>query len=211
MVNSAHERLSPSPATSPPIPPADRARLQFTLYQNDVTDFLNSVSSLIGSGISSVDSQRIRGLEFQIEGGIKDWRYLFNGSYIIAADQKALNLTGGHSTVEVFGIPRTRFNLGISRYIGQWNLSLLLRYQRNYRAFSGSVDITDPIKIPSTREINLALNTPAFNLGGGVWNASVMLNNLTDARNFDANIRRSGTNRFLQDGRNFLFSINAGY
>lgn len=190
---------------------ADHATLQITFYQNEVSDFLNSVSSLIGAGISSVDSQTIRGLEYQLEGGFFQWRYFFNGAQIITADQKAFDNMGMITTHDVLGIPGSRFNLGIARYFGEWSVSILFRYQGSYRALSGNTNISDQVRIPSTRELDLVVNSPEINLGGGGWRASLMVNNLTDARNYDANIRRSGPNRFLQDGRNIVFSINAGF
>jgi outer membrane receptor protein involved in Fe transport len=190
---------------------ADYATLQLVYYHNRVTDFLGSVSSLIGTGVSSVDSQTIQGLEFQLEGRVSRWRWLFNGAHIFDAEQDVSTGAGVSSTQDVLGIPETRLNAGVTGTFGGWDASLLFRYQRHYEAFSGSPNLAEPITIRSTKELNFAIDSPEVDLLGGSWRASMLINNLLDRRNVDANIRRSGTHQFLQDGRSFVFSLNGNF
>jgi outer membrane receptor protein involved in Fe transport len=189
----------------------DYATLQIAAYHNKVEDFLGSVSSLIGTGVSSVDSQTIQGVEFQVEGGVERWRVLFNGAHIFNAEQDVSTGAGVSSTQDVRGIPETRFNAAVTRLLGAWNASLLFRFQSDYRAFSGSPNIAAPVTIRSTKELNLVINSPEVAFLGGRWSASMLGSNLTDRRNVDANIRRSGTHQFLQDGRSFVFSVNGSF
>lgn len=190
---------------------ANLATLQVAVYQNDVEDFLGSVSSLIGAGVGSVDSQTVRGLEFQLEGGKGPWRYVFSGSHIFDAEQDVAGPGGAMSTRAVLGIPKTRFNLALTRQFGRWDASLLYRHVHSHRALGGNVSVTQPFRIPSADIVDLVVNSPAVPFQGGEWRASLGINNLADERYFDANIRRSGPHQFLQDGRSVVFSVNAGY
>jgi outer membrane receptor protein involved in Fe transport len=190
---------------------ADYATLEVAAYHNKVEDFLGSVSSLIGTGVSSVDSQTIQGVEFQVEGILERWRVLFNGAHIFSAEQDVSAAPGLSSTQDVLGIPETRLNVAVTRLLGAWNASLLFRFQSDYRAFGGSPNTPEPVTIRSTKELNLVLNSPEVDFLGGNWRASMLINNLTDRRNVDANIRRSGTHQFLQDGRSFVFSVSGSF
>lgn len=185
--------------------------LALTVYQNDVDDFLGSVSSLIGSGIGSVNAQRVRGLEFQLNGRLSGWDGFVNGAHIFEAEQEISDVAGADARRDVPGISRTRINAGVSRQYRGWELALLYHFRDAYRAFSGSANVPGLFRIPSTHELNLTLNAPAFSFSGAEWKTRLSLLNLTDAENYDANIRQSGTHQFLQDGRSFVVDLMAEF
>ncbi|MCK5003848.1 MAG: TonB-dependent receptor [Candidatus Aminicenantes bacterium] len=185
------------------------AHLGFTVYVNDVSDYLSSVGALIGSGIGKVEKQNIKGVEFQFRLKKKPLIAFVNGAYLfdITQDIKS-NTTGETDTYDVPGIPEIKLNLGVSYNVYKnLTLSFLYSFFDEYQALSGNSAIIDPFMISSAHNLRLNLYWSSIKLAGSQIDLTLTVNNLTNAKNYHANIRRSGPHMFLQEGRNFILSV----
>lgn len=187
----------------------ETSRFGFTVYSNTVSDYLNSVGSLIGTGIGVVEKQRISGAEFQLNIKKNPFMVFVNGAFIFNIDQEVKDdITGEIESFEVLGIPKTKINLGLSyNIIDRLSLNLLYIYTGSYMTFSGNTLITDPFEIDNAGNLRLSLYWEGLELAGYKIDLQFAVNNFFDSEFYHPNIRRSGPHKFLQEGRTLLFSL----
>ena len=182
------------------------ARVFLAGYQNTVTNFLSSVSSIIGTGVGEVEEQRVRGAEFRMDARFGKWISFVNGSFIIDAEQdyivEVAPDTYEEKTRDVLSIAEERANVGVSyNFTNHWALSALYAYTGAYDALSGNTDIDEPFEIHAADEVNVTLSVRDIKMDDLKLDGFLTVTNLTDKEIYHANIRQSGTHKFLQDGR----------
>ncbi len=166
-------------------------------YHNRVTNFLGSVGSTIGSGIAQVDEQHVTGLEFRLNTEVGNWLGMINGAWIVDGEQ----LSQGQRAA-LLSIPKRRANIGLS-YLFPAGFSANLRYQytAGYEALSGNPDIDALLEIASAHRFDVTLSMGDIPLFGQRVEGFFTVTNLTDATIYQANVRRTGPQQFLQAGR----------
>lgn len=181
----------------------DNLTIQFAGFRNHVANFLESVGSVVGTGIGSVDSQTVYGLEFRSVFRTPSWYVFIQGAQILSARQEFQKSTGQSAEQDVLGIPKFHGTLGAAYTLfDRYHLAALYSYTRPYDALSGNLSLTDPFQIPEAHEVGLTFSVNGFELSGYRFCASLTVNNLLARKIYHANIRRSesGTDRFLQNG-----------
>lgn len=175
------------------------------LYNNKVTNFISSVSSLIGENVASVEQQTCIGLENTARFNYMNICAFGSGAYIIKANQLAENTFGVMSNVNLPGIPRFKLSTGLTYKVNKIvNFSLLNHFVDKYDAIGGSSGSL--IQIESYN--NLSFTVLVHNIkikSDNSLNLVFTVKNLLDSTYFHANIRQSGTEKFLQNGRHFQF------
>ena len=191
----------------------DIAQTHLTVYHNAVDDYLDTVGSIIGSGVETIDEQTVQGLE-----GRLDLRYgpiltFINGAYIFNAEQKIeVPSTGELETFDLLNLPEAKANWGISYLFNpHYSLSLLSSYIWPYDALSGNPSISEPFEIPAYFTMKMTFNASGFKMNYVTWDWFITVNNLLDRKNYHPNIRRSGPHMFLQDGRGIYAGITARF
>ena len=184
-------------------------RIGLTGYYNIVSNFLGSVGSLIGTGVGKVEKQQITGLELQTNFRFNPFLVFINGAYIMQITQDVKdNQTGNIESFDVLSIPDKKANVGISYSLSQhFTFSLLYSYIDQYEAHSGNELIDNLFSIDASNDLKLTLKFGEFEFANGSIVGFITINNLTDENFYHANIRRSGPNKFLQEGRNLMFRI----
>ena len=191
---------------------SDKFHYQVNYYVNRVNNFLASVGSLIGEGVGSVDSQEVKGIEIDSDMFIGDWLLFANASFIMDATQELIASNGTTQTREVLGLPKERFSLGISYHILQsYNLSLLYQFVNRYETVNGSPTISTTLNIGEVNDAKLILSSTGRRYDDLTIKWSLAISNLLDEEYYHADIRRSGGNKFLQDGRSALFRVSFTY
>ncbi len=166
-------------------------------YHNRVTDFLGSVGSVIGSGIAQVDEQRVTGLEFRLDARSGSWLGVVSGSWIIDGEQRS-----GGERAELLSIPKRRLAAGLNYLFASGiNANLTYGYTAAYDALSGNKDLDEIFVIESAHRLDATVSVAGIALFGQRIDGFLTLTNLTDAEIYQANVRRSGPQKFLQDGR----------
>lgn len=175
-----------------------------TIYHNRVTDFISSVSSLIGKNITSVSQQSTTGIENILHVSLGKYNMMASGAYVIDASQKAQNTTGNEILVGLPGIPKFKYSASLSYKINQ-NLTIaaLNHFVNSYDAIGGSSG--NIIHINSYNNLSLTLSATEIEIASGqTLDLMASVGNLLNSRYYHANIRQSGTEKFLQNGRNFI-------
>jgi len=182
---------------------SDQSRLFLAGYHNRVKNFLGSVGSIIGTGVGSVQEQKVVGAEFRIDTKWKRWNSFINGSFILDAEQDYIDSgTGSKSTQDVLSIPEERFNVGMSYNLTDNHaLSLVYSFTNSYEANSGNSSVTDTQKINSASDLSASLSATDIAISTFKVDAFLTVTNLLNNEIYQANIRHSGPNKFLQDGR----------
>ena len=190
----------------------DKFHYQVNYYVNRVTEFLASVGSLIGEGTGSVDSQEVKGFEFDSDMKLDDWLIFANASFILDATQDLKASNGTTQTREVLGIPKERFTLGVSyHFLQNYNLSLLYQLVNSYETVNGSPAISEILNIGKVDDAKLILSSTGRQYDDLTIKWSLAISNLLDEEYYHADIRRSGGNKFLQDGRSVMFRTTFTY
>ena len=175
--------------------------LQFhiTGYHSVIDDFLGSVGSLIGTGVGSVQEQTVQGLEGELDAKFGSILAFANASYLIDAEQELKDdITHTTETVDVLGIPDAKTNFGVGYLFNDhYSISLVSSYIWSYDALSGNTAINEPFDIPGAFDLKLTLQAQDIPIGKNSLNGFLTINNLTDQKNYHANIRRSGPHKFL--------------
>jgi outer membrane receptor protein involved in Fe transport len=175
------------------------------LYNNKVTNFISSVSSLIGENVASVEQQTCIGLENTARLSYMKFSAFGSGAFMLKAAQLAENTNGEKSDVNLPGIPRFKLSAGLTYKVNKiLNLSLLNHFVDRYNAIGGSS--SSLIQIQSYN--NLSFTVLAHNINikpNSSLDLVFSVKNLLDSKYFHANIRQSGTEKFLQNGRHFQF------
>jgi outer membrane receptor protein involved in Fe transport len=189
------------------------ARISLSGYYSQIDNFLGSVGSLIGTGVGDVETQTVEGMECQFDIKKGPVTAFINGAYIFDAKQEVLDSeTGSFSTVDLLGLPGKKVNIGVSYFfLRYYTLSLISSHIGAYQALSGNSSVSEPIKIKAYHDIKLTLGVTGVNFSGMMWDGFITINNLTDRKNYEANIRRSGPHVFEQKGRTFMIGIGAAF
>ncbi len=172
-------------------------------YNNKVTNFISSVSSLIGENILTVEQQTCIGIENTARLNHSKLSAFGSGAYIIKATQLAQKTEGGQSNVELPGIPKFKLSAGVTYKLNKiLNLSLLNHFVNSYDAIGGSSGSLITIKSYNNLSFTLfAHDIPIYS--DNTLNMVLSVKNLLDTVYYHANIRQSGTEKFLQNGRHF--------
>ena len=179
-------------------------RLELTGYHNDVSNFLSSVSSLIGTGTGQVKKQRVTGLEFNSDLRWRSLIFFLNGAYLFDISQEVEN-NGRITTRNVLGVPDKKIAAGISySLLRRLSLSILCTMTDRYEALSGNTIIMRPYTIDRQYDIGTVLSLGKAVFNDITFSGSIDINNIFNFRNFDPNVRRSGPHKFLQEGRNYF-------
>ncbi|NOX76684.1 MAG: TonB-dependent receptor plug domain-containing protein [Gammaproteobacteria bacterium] len=181
------------------------ARLFLAAYKNNVSDFLGSVGSNIGSGIGKVEKQKVTGVEFRLDAKYRRWMSFLSGSLIVDGKQ-----TGQGQSTDILSIPTQRANAGVTyRFLSRYSANLLYRYTGAYDALSGNPDSTNIFTIQSAHQFDATLSMQDIMFSGKNVNGFFTITNITDATVYQANVRRSGPHKFLQGGRAAYFRLVA--
>ncbi|MFC1852190.1 TonB-dependent receptor plug domain-containing protein [candidate division CSSED10-310 bacterium] len=188
---------------------SDWARFSITGYHNTVTQFISSVGSLIGSNIGTVEEQEGNGLEFNFHLKKKAFLAFINGSLLFDITQTIRNSeTGTLEESDVLGIPHEQYNLGLSyNFRIPFTLSLLYHYASNYDTLSGNAAFSEAFTIDAAHELRFTVQFGDLKIGDLLLDGFLTVKNLTDEENYQANIRRSGPNVFLQEGRSIMMRV----
>lgn len=187
----------------------DISRIGLTGYYNSVSNFLSSVGSLIGTGVGEVEKQRVAGLEFQSDIKWRSIMFFLNGAYIIDISQE-IREDNSDKTIrkDVLGIPDKKLNTGLSynpnKYI---TVSLIYSLIDKYKALSGNSSVSEPFWIDRGHDMKTTLRIGEISLGKINFDGLVTVNNLLNRELYHANIRRSGSHIFLQEGRNISLKL----
>jgi outer membrane cobalamin receptor len=175
-----------------------------TIYHNHVTDFISSVSSLIGENITSVSQQNTTGIEDMLHVSLGKYNAAVSGAYMIDASQKAQNSAEDEIHVGLPGIPKFKCSTGLTYKLDK-NLTIaaLNHFVSSYDAIGGSSG--NSIRINSYNNLSLTLSATKIKIAPGqTLGVTVSVKNLLNSRYYHANIRQSGTEKFLQNGRHFF-------
>lgn len=174
--------------------------LQLAFYHNQIRDFLGAPPSLIGTEKAAIDSETVKGLELHFEGRKNNWNYHLNGSWILDTEQETdLGRQG------ILGLPDIQANLGFSYSFNRhYQMGLVYFYTQKYIALHGNTDISDTITIPTSHTVDAILSLNNLYFDSWDCKLSLKISNLMDRKNFQANVRRSGTSHFQQSGRHLM-------
>ena len=187
------------------------ARISLAGYHSKIDNFLASVGSLIGTGVGDVETQVVQGVEYQFDIKKGPITAFVNGAYVFNAEQEVLDPeTGIFSTQELLGLPGKKMNIGVScNFFKYYTLSFISGHVGAYEALSGDSEEPEPFEIKASHNIKLTLSVADVTLAGIPWDGFITVNNLTDRKNYEANIRRSGPYVFEQEGRSLIIGIRA--
>ncbi len=189
------------------------ARISLAGYHNIVSDFIGSVGSIIGTGIGKVEKQKATGSEFRFDLKTGKLISFVNGAFIFDIHQDVYDeIQNKTERSEVLSIPKEKINIGISHPVyKKLSASILYSYVNKYEAISGNTAIVDPYTVDAINDLKFTLHWMDIDLNDLKLNGFITINNLLDQEYYHPNIRRSGTHKFLQDGRNIhmrlIFSI----
>jgi len=188
-------------------------RFSLTGYHSKIDNFLGSVGSLIGEGVGQVETQTVQGIECQFDIRKGPVTAFINGAYILNAEQEVTHPdTGEKTTVDLLGLPEEKANIGVSyHFLKYYTISLISSHIAAYDALSGDSSESKPFKIKTYHDMKLSLGIADVRFAGIVWDGFVTVNNLADRKNYEANIRRSGTRVFQQERRNVMAGLRIAF
>ncbi len=175
---------------------------EFVYYNNTVSNFLGSVGSIIGENVTSVESQNVQGIENLTRFKINKFSGFFNAAYIISANQKATDKTTGDKVVvDLLGLPDLKMSLGVSYDItSHIGVSILNHYVSSMDAIGGSSG--SKIKIDGYNDLSFNLIFKSYSINDNAkLTFNISVKNLLNQEYYHPNIRRSGTEKFLQNSR----------
>lgn len=181
----------------------DNNWLHLAYYQNQISDFLGAPPSLIGTAKAAVDSETVQAIELHFEGRMDNWNYHVNSSWILDTEQETDIGKQG-----ILGLPEIQGNLGFSySFDRNYRVGIVYFYTQKYTALHGNRDISNTITIPASHTVDAIINIDNLHFNQWDYKLSLKVNNLMDRKNYQANIRRTGTSHFLQNGRNLMLSF----
>lgn len=186
----------------------DIIRNEVVFYNMKVTDFLSSVGSLIGDNVTSVESQTVTGIENSLHYNWKKVSGLVGLAYIFSAKQNATYKTSGEKVeVNLLSIPDFKLTTSLSFTISKTcQISLMNHYVNDYYALGGSSG--KKIRIDSYNDLSLTFLLHDLTIKNSTtFNLYFSIKNLLDTEYYHANIRASGTEKFLQNSRYFTARI----
>jgi outer membrane receptor protein involved in Fe transport len=181
----------------------DIIRNDIILYFSKVTNFLGSVGSLIGSGVTSIDKQTTNGIEDVLKFKKKNLNGMIAFAYLFKA--QVISKDDVEKEGDVLGIPDLKLSLGLSYAISNnLRVGVLNHFVNKYEAIGGSSG--NVITIDSYNDLSLTFSIHKFQLFDAETNVDFYftVKNVLNQKFYHANIRRSGTEKFLQNGRMVL-------
>lgn len=186
----------------------DIIRNEVVVYNMKVTDFLSSVGALIGDNVTSVESQTVKGIENLLHYNWKKVSGLVGLAYIFNAKQTATDKTSGEKVeVDILSIPDFKLTTGLSFAISKTcQISLMNHYVNGYDALGGSSG--KKIRIDGYNDLSFTFLLHGLPIkNSNTFNLYFSIKNLLDTEYYHANIRTSGTEKFLQNSRYFTARI----
>ncbi len=180
-------------------------RNEFVFYYNKVSNFLGSVGSVIGENVSSVESQTVQGIENTLRFNKGNFSAYLGMAYILKARQQAKNeISGETMDVDLLSIPDLKASLGISYALDKnLQISLMNHFVNDYEAIGSSSG--EKISIDSYNNLSFTFSAKNIKLPNQIsFSFFVTVKNLLDEEYYHPNIRLSGTEKFLQNGRSIV-------
>ncbi len=192
---------------------SDHVRCGLSWYHCTIDDFLSSVGSLIGTGVGTVEEQTVQGIEWTFDVHRGALSAFVNGAHVLDAEQELFDdESGTRSRSDLLGLPEHKANAGMSYAVTEHlSAALVYGYIHGYGALSGNSAITGRFEIDDAHDVKLSLRLSEIEVRDRSLSAFLTVNNLMDADNYSANIRRSGPHMFKKAGRSVIVGVTVKF
>ena len=176
------------------------------IYRSKATNYLSSISASAGDDVVTVDNQTVSGIEYMCRFEKKKISAFLGGSYLLSISRR-INTNSGKEDRDVLSVPKFKTSVGVSyNFIKNWRVSLNNFYVQKTKALGGATG--KEITLDAYNDLVLTVFAKKVKLHSKL-DIDVMLSvkNLLNQEYYHANIRASGTEKFLQNSRNFTGRI----